>query len=191
MTEGRRPLTGDEIRVAHVGEIKPLHGRVHIVAYDPRWVGLFEREAARVSGVLADRALRVEHVGSTAVPGLAAKPVIDIILVVADSTHEAAYVPLLEAAGYRLHLREAWHAHRLFKGPDTDVNLHVFSERCPEIDRMLTFRDWLRTNAADRLLYERTKRVLAQRDWAFVQNYADAKSSVIEEIIARALRDRS
>jgi GrpB-like predicted nucleotidyltransferase (UPF0157 family) len=77
----------------------------------------------------------------------------------------------------------------VFKGPDTDINLHVFSPGCPEIDRMLLFRDWLRSNTSDRRLYEHTKRVLAHRDWNYTQNYADAKTAVVEEILTRARRD--
>jgi GrpB-like predicted nucleotidyltransferase (UPF0157 family) len=76
----------------------------------------------------------------------------------------------------------------VFKGPDTDINLHVFSEACPEIERMLLFRDWLRSNADDRELYARMKRELTQRTWKYTQNYADAKTAVVEEIIARARR---
>lgn len=136
--------------------------------------------------MLAGRALRVEHVGSTSVPGLPAKPVIDIVLVVTDSADERAYVPVLVEAGSQLHVREAdWYEHRMFKGPDTDINLHTFSAGCPETDRMVMFRDRLRSNPADRQLYARTKLDLAQREWTFVQNYADAKSAVIEGIIAR------
>ena len=187
----RHSLTEERIRAAHVGVVKPLHGRVLIVDYDPRWAELFEREAARIRAVLAERALRVEHVGSTSVPGLPAKPVIDILLVVTDSADETSYVPALAATGYRLHIREAdWYEHRMFKGPDTDINLHTFSAGCPEIDRMLMFRDWLRINPADRQLYARTKLTLAQREWTFVQNYADAKGVAIEGIIARARHDR-
>ena len=134
-------------------------------------------------------ARRIEHVGSTSVPGLAAKPVIDIVLVVIDSADEIAYVRLLEAAGYRLHVREPeWHEHRLFKRPDTEINLHTFSQGSPEIDRMLMLREWLRANPADRQLYAQTKRDLALREWTFVQNYADAKTPVIDAILARARR---
>jgi GrpB-like predicted nucleotidyltransferase (UPF0157 family) len=165
---------------------------VVIVAYDPQWAELFEREAVRIRGVLAGRALQIEHVGSTSVPGLPAKPVIDIVLVVTDSADEAAYVPVLAAAGYQLHLRETqWYEHRMFNGPDTDINLHTFSAGCPEIDRMLMFRDWLRANPTDRQLYARTKFDLAQREWASVQNYADAKSPVIDGIMARLHHDKS
>ena len=129
----------------------------------------------------------MEHVGSTSVPGLAAKPIIDISLAVADSADEQAYVPALEAAGYFLRIREPdWFEHRGFGRRDARVNLHVFSAGCAEIDRMLRFRDRLRRDDADRELYERTKRELAQRQWKYVQNYADAKSAVVEAILARA-----
>jgi GrpB-like predicted nucleotidyltransferase (UPF0157 family)/GNAT superfamily N-acetyltransferase len=186
-SEDRRPKTEEDIRAAHVGEVKPLQGHVLLVDYDPRWPGLFEREAVRIRRALDDRALRVEHVGSTSVPALAAKPVIDIVLLVVDSADEAAYVPLLEAAGYRLHIREVdWYEHRMFKRSGTDINLHVFSTGCAEVNRMLAFRDRLRTDAADRELYAQTKRELARREWTFVQNYADAKSDVIDQIMARA-----
>jgi len=158
-----------------------------IVDYDPQWPELFKREADRIRAALGSRALRIEHTGSTSVPGLAAKPVIDVLLVVTDSADEGAYLPALEAAGYVLHIREPhWHEHRMFNRPDTETNMHVFSSGCPEIDRVLMFRDWLRANAADRALYARTKLALAQKEWGHVQNYADAKTVVIEEILARA-----
>jgi GrpB-like predicted nucleotidyltransferase (UPF0157 family) len=157
--------------------------------YDPHWPEVFRREADRIRGLLGCQALQIEHIGSTAVPCLAAKPIIDILLVVADSSDESTYVPTLESAGYFLRIREPnWHEHRMFKGPAADVNLHVFSSGCPEIARILTLRNWLRSDAADRDLYERTKRRLAQLEWKDVQNYADAKTAVIEEILVRAGR---
>jgi GrpB-like predicted nucleotidyltransferase (UPF0157 family) len=157
------------------------------VEYDPRWPEQFAREEARIRAALGDRALQIEHIGSTAVPGLPAKPIIDILLVVADSAHEPSYVPALEAARYVLRIREPdWHEHRMFKGPDVNINLHVYTAGSPEIDRYLLFRDRLRTQSADREQYAETKRVLAQQTWRYVQNYADAKSAVVEEIIARA-----
>lgn len=154
--------------------------------YDAGWPALFEREADRIRAALGNRVLQLEHAGSTSVPGLAAKPILDIVLAVADSADEPAYVPALELAGYWLKIREPnWFEHRMLKGPDTDVNLHVFSSGCAEIDRMLAFRDWLRDNAADRELYLRAKLTLAQREWENVQAYADAKTAVIGEILAR------
>ncbi len=165
----------------------PPSGQILIADYDPRWPELFTREADRIRSALEHRALQIEHAGSTSVPGLAAKPVIDILLAVADSADEDTYLPALEGAGYPLRIREAnWYEHRMLNGPGTKINLHVFSFGCPEINRMLTFRDWLRNNAADRDLYARTKWALARQTWQSVQNYADAKTAVIEEIMARA-----
>jgi GrpB-like predicted nucleotidyltransferase (UPF0157 family) len=181
--------TEDEMRAYTIGELEPQVGPIELVDYDPAWPVLFEREAARIRSVLGDRVRLLEHAGSTSVPGLVAKPVIDIILAVADSADEAAYAPPMEAAGYVLRIREPdWHEHRLFKGPDTNVNLHVFSEGCPEIERMLIFRDSLRTDAAERALYERAKRELAAHEWKYVQHYADAKGEIVQAIIARADR---
>ena len=118
---------------------------------------------------------------------MAAKPIVDIGLVVADSADEGAYVPALADAGYVLRIREPdWQQHRLLKTPAANVNLHVFSANCPEIERMLLLRNHLRGNEADRRLYERTKRELAGKPWKYMQDYADAKSGVVEEIIARA-----
>jgi GrpB-like predicted nucleotidyltransferase (UPF0157 family) len=181
------PLAEDEIRAAVVGELIPHAATIELAEYDPHWPARYEREAARIRGALGDDALRLEHVGSTSVPGLAAKPVVDIVLVVADSSDEDAFVPRLQAAGYVLRIREPdWYEHRLFKGPDTNVNLHTFSDGCVEVDKMVAFRDRLRTHDDDRKLYENAKRELAAREWRHVQNYADAKSEIVAEINARA-----
>ncbi len=183
----RTPMSEAEIRAATVGELAPLTSPIELREYDPDWPRLFDREAARIRSILGDRVVRLEHVGSTSVPGLAAKPIIDIVLAVPDSSDESTYLPALEAAGYVLRIREPeWFEHRVFKGPDTNINLHVFSDGCVEIARMTGFRDWLRSHDDERALYERTKRELATRDWQFVQQYADAKTEVVEAIIARA-----
>jgi GrpB-like predicted nucleotidyltransferase (UPF0157 family) len=175
----------DYLRSHTVGGLTPLAGPIRIVDYDPEWPVRFEREAIAIRAALGERAQRIEHVGSTSVPGLAAKRVIDILVEVADSGREIEYVEPLERACYRLHIREPeWYQHRMFKGQD--LNLHVFSSGCLEAGRMLEFRDWLRTNDSDRELYARVKRALAAGNWIYTQNYADAKTAVIEEIIARA-----
>lgn len=180
--------TEDELRASLVGG-PPSSGPIVLVEYDPEWPRLFAREARRIRDALGDGALEIEHVGSTSVPGLAAKPVIDVVVAVRDSADEVAYIPALEAAGYVLRVREPdWHEHRLLKGPEANVNVHVFSQDDPEIERMLLFRDRLRRDESDRALYERAKRRLARKGWKFVQHYADAKSDVVEEIIARARR---
>jgi GrpB-like predicted nucleotidyltransferase (UPF0157 family) len=178
----------EEVNAARIGPPELHNAPIHLAPYDPSWPLLFEREANRIRATLGARVCLLEHVGSTSIPGLSAKPRIDILLIVRHSSDEAAYVPAMEEAGYVLRIREPdWFEHRLFKGPDTDINVHVFSEGCLEIERMLGFRDHLRTDEADRLLYERTKQELAQRTWKYVQHYADAKSEVVEHILARAL----
>ena len=184
----RQPTPEEQIREYTIGELERHDAPITLVPYDPEWPRLYEREAARIREALGDRLIRIEHTGSTSVPGLAAKPVIDITLVVADSADEASYVPQLEGAGYVLRIREPdWYEHRLFKGPDTNTNVHTFSAGSPEIERMVAFRDWLRSNDDDRARYERTKRDLASRDWQYVQHYADAKTEIVEAIMARAL----
>lgn len=177
----------DELRKDIIGELKPLNGPITLVEYDPTWPELFAREERRIRDALGATAIRIEHVGSTSITGLAAKPIIDIVLVVPNSADEPQYLPALERGGYILRAREPdWFEHRMCKGPDTNINLHIYTVGASEVDRMVRFRDWLRTNAADRDLYERTKRELAARTWRHVQHYADAKTSVIREILGRA-----
>ncbi len=191
MADSARPqhkaASDADIEAYTIGGPRRLDGPVHLAEYDPAWPELFAREACRIKQLLGETVGRIEHVGSTSVPGLAAKPIIDIVLEVIDSSDEAAYVTPLEPHGYMLRIREPdWFAHRVLKGPNTDINLHVFTVGCSEVDRMLKFRDHLRVTASDRMLYEASKRELAKRHWAFVQNYADAKTEIIETILARA-----
>src|SRR6266545_1899229 len=149
MQDEQGQTSEEYMQAVTIGERKPHRGPVELVDYDPEWPALFRREEERIRDVLA----------------------------VADSTDEEAYVPALEDAGYVLRIREPdWFEHRLLKDQDPSVNLHVFSAGCPEIDRMLRFRDRLRTNDADRELYARAKRELAEQNWEYVQNYADAKT---------------
>jgi GrpB-like predicted nucleotidyltransferase (UPF0157 family) len=172
-----------------MGEPKP--SRILIVDYDPQWPKLFRHEAERIRAVLGSRVLQIEHTGSTSVPGLAAKPIIDMLLAVTDSADEDMYTPELNGIGYTLYIREVnWHEHRMLVRSEPGINLHVFSANCPEIDRILVFRDWLRRNTADRDLYARTKLALAEREWKDVQHYADAKTPVIDEILGRARLNR-
>ncbi len=170
-----------------LGELVPHNAPIALAEYDPAWPLLFAREANRIRDALGATASVIEHVGSTSVPGLIAKPIIDVLLVVPDSSDEPSYVPAMEAAGYVLRIREPdWFEHRVFKGPDTAINLHVFSAGAAEIDRLLRFRDWLRVTDADRNRYAAVKRELAQRVWRHVQHYADAKTTVVQEILGRA-----
>ncbi|MEN3329250.1 MAG: hypothetical protein V7638_4057 [Acidobacteriota bacterium] len=173
------------MQIGLIGGVEKL--KVTIVDYDPDWPSKFDTHAAMIAGALGSTALRIEHIGSTSVPRLAAKPIIDILVVVEDSTDESTYVPQLEAAGYVLRVREPeWNEHRMFRTPENDVHVHIYSAGCPEIRRNLIFRDRLRRNIDDRRRYEQTKRQLAAQDWADVNEYAAAKTDVIESIIAAA-----
>jgi GrpB-like predicted nucleotidyltransferase (UPF0157 family) len=164
---------------------------ITLVPYDPSWPEMFRGLERRIRAALGPAAVAVHHTGSTSVLGLSAKPIIDIVLAVADSPDEEAYVPALTAVGFRFRLREPdWFEHRLLKSAAPAANLHVFSAGCPEIDRMLSFRDWLRTHEDDRRLYETTKQDLARRTWASVQAYADAKTEVVTAIVTRAIAAR-
>ena len=128
--EHNPPSSNNEERLKRVtlGELTLLNDPTLLREYDPEWLGQFTREADRIRSVLGARALRIEHVGSTSVPGLIAKPVVDILLVVANSADEPAYVPALQSAGYVLRIREPqWHEHRMFKSTGIDLNLHVFT----------------------------------------------------------------
>jgi GrpB-like predicted nucleotidyltransferase (UPF0157 family) len=184
---GMAGMSDEQIRAASVDGAPPQYLEIVVADYDPEWPRWFERAAEGVRSALGEAALEIHHVGSTSVPRLAAKPLIDINLVVADTTDEDAYVPKLETAGYVLRVREPdWFEHRMLRGFEPPVNLHVFPPDCSEVERMLLFRDWLRTNDADRELYARAKRDLAVQEWKYVQNYADAKTAVVEEILARA-----
>jgi len=161
------------------------------VPYDPAWATEFTRVRERVRKALGETALAVEHVGSTAVPGLSAKPLIDILLVVSDSSDEATYVPPLERTGFTLHVREPqWHRHRLLKLERPKVNLHVFSLGCSEATRMLRFRDLLRGDHSARESYKARKQELAGREWNRVQDYADEKSATIAGLMKSKLRRR-
>jgi GrpB-like predicted nucleotidyltransferase (UPF0157 family) len=180
-------MTDDEIIAATVGQPQIVNSTIYLAPYDPAWPSLFAQLAQQIPEALGAGVLLLEHAGSTSVPGLSAKPIIDMVLAVADSRDEAAYVKPLEQRGYTLRIREPdWYQHRLLKPPEIAGNLHVFSAGCAEIAQMLLFRDWLRTHPDDRLLYEATKRELAARTWKYTQNYADAKATVVQAILARA-----
>jgi GrpB-like predicted nucleotidyltransferase (UPF0157 family) len=154
-----------------------------IAAYDPGWPARFEQERERVRRALGRSALRIEHIGSTAVPGLAAKPVVDLVVGVAD-TEDVYVARALESVGYELRVREP--GHRMFRTPGRDVHVHVWPDSDPEIERHLCFRDRLREDSDDRAAYERLKRELAARQWEDTNEYAQAKGELIDAIVARA-----
>ena len=186
MNDSKSSNREDYLDAVTIGERKPHNATIHLVSYDPNWPAQFSILADRIRSALGEKVLLLEHVGSTSVPGLSAKPIIDMVLAVANSADEPSYVPPLETSGFMLRIREPdWFEHRLLRAPEIEGNLHVFSFGCEEIERMIKFRDWLRAHDEDRRRYEQAKRELAARTWEHVQNYADAKSEIIRQILSR------
>lgn len=182
------PPPGASPFIAGAPEPRPIE----ILEYDPAWPLLAAEVIDRLRAALGMRALRIDHVGSTSVPRLPAKPVIDIDVTLADTADEPGWLPLLENAGFTLTIREPWWCgHRLVKADAPDANVHLFGPESPEQWRHTIFRDWLRSDAADRELYARTKREAAGAATAageLVMDYNQRKQQVIREIYGRAFR---
>ena len=172
----------EELEAALVGGLEA--GRVVLAEHDPAWAERFAAERDRLAAALGPRALLIEHIGSTSVPGLAAKPIVDICLCVADPEDEPAYAPDLLALGFEIRVRDP--GHRMYRPASRDVNLHVYAPGDVEVARYLAFRDRLRAAPDDRAAYERRKRELATREWEDINFYAEAKGDLIEAIIARS-----
>jgi GrpB-like predicted nucleotidyltransferase (UPF0157 family) len=176
----------EQARSGWVGEAGPPSQPIVVVDADPSWPIWFADEAARIGALLGGVAISIEHVGSTSVPDLPAKPIIDIDVLVADSSAEDGYVSVLERAGYRHVLREPWwNGHRMLVGPGGRFNLHVFPSGAPEPVRHLLFRDWLRSHPDDRQLYADAKLRLADETATNPEAYNLAKNTVIDDIYSR------
>jgi len=180
----RRP---DVTTVEMVGGIEK---RALVLAdYDPQWTEAYAEQERRIRAALGPAAVQIEHIGSTSVPGLAAKPVIDVLVTVEDITSEENYLDQLLDAGYELRVREP--GHRLVRTPARDVHVHVMEVGDEAADDYLLFRDRLRADPEDRDLYVRTKRALVEQDWADMNAYAEAKTGVIAGIKERARQSRT
>lgn len=166
--------------------------RIEVGAADPSWPARFDAVADRVRAALGPRALELHHVGSTSVPGLDAKPIIDVDLIVADPSDEAVWLPPLEAAGFELRVREPWwQGHRMLRSGDPATNLHVFGPESAEPWKHRVFRDHLRRDARDRERYASVKRAAAEqanRRGETTMDYNLRKQEVIREIYDRAFR---
>ena len=184
MTGPNAPRRPDVCAVEIIGGSEAV--AVELQPHDERWVGVYLEHQQRISGALATVGVDadIEHIGSTAVPGLAAKPIVDIVVAVPDITAEEDYLDPLLAAGYQLRVREP--GHRLVRPPARDVHVHVYERGHPAVEDYLLLRDRLRTDDDDRALYERTKAALLRRRWNDMNDYADAKTQVISDIKARA-----
>ncbi|GAA2637898.1 GrpB family protein [Paractinoplanes durhamensis] len=182
----RRVGTPEQQKSRLVGERPGSWQRIVIEDYDPSWPERFDAAGSLIRSALGPAVIAIEHVGSTSVPGLPAKPVIDIDLTVADTEDEASYLPPLEEIGFRLILREPWwHGHRMLIPADASVNLHVWPPSSPELTRHRLFRDWLRTHPDDRTRYAETKRRVADETADRPGDYNMGKNDVIDQIFGR------
>jgi GrpB-like predicted nucleotidyltransferase (UPF0157 family) len=178
--------TPEQMATALVGEPPKRWESIVIEDYDPAWVDRFAAAGLSLRDVLGDLVIGIEHVGSTSVPGLPAKPIIDIDLTIDDTSDESRYLPRLGTLGYRLVLREPWwYGHRMLVPPAEDVHLHVWPQGAPEPVRHLLFRDWLRSHPEDLELYAATKRRLARDTEDQPGEYSLAKNDVIDDIYLR------
>ena len=182
MSTSSAPRRPDVTTVELVGGVEALRLELH--EHDERWADTYLEHRRRIQDALAAVDVDVEHIGSTSVPGLAAKPVVDVVVTVDDITAEEDYLDALLAAGYELRVREP--RHRLVRTPARDVHVHVYGRGDPAVDEYLLLRDHLRRDAEDRALYEGTKRALLSERWDDTNAYADAKTDVIDAIKARA-----
>jgi GrpB-like predicted nucleotidyltransferase (UPF0157 family) len=177
-------LTDEDLARVLVHGLRPT--RITLVEHDPSWAQRFRVHAARLRRALGERARLIEHVGSTAVPDLAAKAVVDILVGIDDPDDEPAYLPDLRTVGYDLRVREP--AHRCLRAgePDAPVNLHCYPPGDPEVTKVLLFRDRLRAEPHDRARYQAHKYELAGHEWPDVNHYAEAKKPVIDAILHAA-----
>jgi len=162
----------------------PEQRAIVIESYNPKWPGIFDEHRCRINEALGAVARRVDHIGSTAVTGLAAKPIVDIQISVPDVEDEPSYLEPLVAAGYRLRVREP--GHRMFRTPELDVHIHVCDAGSEWERRHLLLRDWLRQSVDDREAYANLKTELQRQGWETMNHYADAKTALIREMTVRA-----
>jgi GrpB-like predicted nucleotidyltransferase (UPF0157 family) len=177
-----KPRRPDVTTVELVGGTEALLVGLH--SFDGRWASTYLDHQRRIRAALPAVAIDIQHIGSTSVPGLAAKPIIDIVVTVDDITAEEDYLDALLAAGYQLRVREP--GHRLVRTPARDVHVHLYERDDPAVDDYLLLRDHLRSDADDRALYESTKRTLLGTRWDDMNDYAEAKTDVILALKARA-----
>jgi GrpB-like predicted nucleotidyltransferase (UPF0157 family) len=182
VSKNRKPRRPDVSRVELIGGPEKVEIKLH--SYEDRWVSKFLDHRRQIMNALSAVDIAIEHIGSTSVPGLAAKPIVDILVTVDDITAEEDYLDALLTAGYKLRVREP--GHRLVRTPERDVHVHLYQRGDPAVAEYLLLRDHLRSDARDRALYESTKRALLSRAWDDMNDYADAKTDVILAIKERA-----
>jgi GrpB-like predicted nucleotidyltransferase (UPF0157 family) len=163
-----------------------IERQVTVVPYDARWPEIFKREAAIIREALGENCLDIYHIGSTAVPGLAAKPIVDIMPVVKD-INKVCEIPQYIAMGeYGIVGRRYFYKeeNKLRK-----VHIHIFQDSSPEIIKHLRFRDWMRNNGDDLEKYANLKILLADKFPNDIDKYCSGKKDFITSIYEKCLID--
>ncbi|MFT2112746.1 GrpB family protein [Marinomonas sp. 2405UD68-3] len=165
---------------------------IKIVQHQVEWKNIFSFHRNAIEEALGEKALLIEHIGSTSVPGLAAKPIIDIVVAVKDAADERDYLGALISAGYQLRVREPdFFQHRMVRTPKRDTHIHIFSEGCGEIEKYLLLRDYLRNKKEARDEYEQVKLAFSKQSWTDMNAYADAKGLVIQKLLHEAANTKA
>ncbi|MBY0462807.1 MAG: GNAT family N-acetyltransferase [Alphaproteobacteria bacterium] len=157
---------------------------ITVVPYNPIWKNMFEEEAPRIKAVLGENCIAVHHIGSTSVPGLAAKPIIDILPVVKDIMGVDAINEKMEAFGYEVKGEYGISFRRFFQkgNPVRTHHVHIFEDGSPEIERHLKFRDWMCAHPKDLEAYANLKQELAQKYPHDRMGYGLGKESFVAAI---------
>jgi GrpB-like predicted nucleotidyltransferase (UPF0157 family) len=178
-------LTEGQLQSISVGQRDTRRSAIELVPNDPAWAGHFARLSRDIRSALGSRLIAVEHVGSTAIPGLPAKPIIDIDATIYNPADESGYRDVLEGLGFALTIREPeWHQHRMFKLSDPRTNLHIYADNCSLPMRDVAFRDLLRNDRQAALAYSELKRELSSQEWSSSQHYAEGKSELIIDLLS-------
>jgi GrpB-like predicted nucleotidyltransferase (UPF0157 family) len=169
--------------------------RVEVVPHDPRWRDAFEAEAQRVAAALGGNVVAVHHIGSTAIPNIHAKPVVDLLVEVADVTEVDGRGPAMESLGYEVMGEYGIHGRRYFRKDNEEGtrthNVHAFKAGSAEVWRHLAFRDYMIAHPVEARSYSELKRKLAEEHPQSMDEYMDGKDGFIKEMDMRAARWRS
>jgi GrpB-like predicted nucleotidyltransferase (UPF0157 family) len=160
-------------------------GELYLLDYQPAWPRLFEEEAERIRAACGDRLVGIEHIGSTSIPGLAAKPILDIMPLLVSFEEGFDIVPNMEGLGYEYKGEYGIpRRHYFVKGTPRTHHVHMYEADDDEVVRHLLFRDYLREYADTAAEYESLKRRLAAE--VPREDYPEAKTGFVAQVLARA-----
>jgi GrpB-like predicted nucleotidyltransferase (UPF0157 family) len=168
--------------------------KIEVVPHDPQWQGAFEAEAKQIAGILGKNVAAIHHIGSTAIPNIYAKPVVDMLVEVKDITEVDRQGASLELLGYEVKGEFGISGRRYFRKDDREGNrthqIHAYESGSAELERHLAFRDYMIAHPEDAQSYSELKRKLAEEHSHSMNGYMDGKDSFIKEMDRRAAKWR-